>query len=579
MKELNYLDITKTNEGHIKLPSANGIHPDMGVGTAQQIQTNIHESDSTPYVFRKTPFRSTRETDKLVGASVAWNQLLKVPNNSKTDRGVTASFNSTTGVITLSGTSTTTYAWVFDTVDFVSGHKYLRTVNVLTNPNNIIITPWANGVNWTWTQDIFSCNASGVKSFGITGFSATNNLNGITLSANFVDLTLALGSTIADYIYTLESGTAGAGVAKLREWGFFDKPYYAYNAGGIESVNVSSHKMVGLNIFDEAWVSGSFDANGELIANANWSASEHFMPVDGKEYYFVNIDGISSSANAYVFYYDGAQKYIDKSTSLTANTVVALPANCAYIKVQYKQKIANVVNYPVCINISNPSVNGQYAPYELHEYPIADITLRGILKLDGSNNLYADGDTLESDGTHKTRYGIVELGALENWVYYSSAPGYFECVLPAAPYNNGECKCSLYMWSSATSIAGMTDKTIRVAGTKVYVVDSAYTSAASFKTAMSGVYLVYPLANPTTETTDPYTNPQVCNGFGTEEYVDRAVAAGTRDVAIPCGHNTEYMKNIVGAIEGIPLPPTTNGNYKLRCTVASGVPTYSWVSE
>ena len=114
---------------------------------------------------------------------------------------------------------------------------------------------------------------------------------------------------------------------------------------------------------------------------------------------------------------------------------------------------------------------------------------------------------------------------------------------------------------------------------RVYMHDSAYTTDTALEAALSGVYLVYPLLNPTTETADPYTEVQVCSPYGTEEYVDAGVAAGTRDVAIPCGHNTEYMKNIVGAIEGIPLPPTTNGNFKLRCTVASGVPTYSWVSE
>ena len=219
-----------------------------------------------------------------------------------------------------------------------------------------------------------------------------------------VDLTLALGSTIADYIYTLESGTAGAGVAKLKEWGFCTEDYYAYNAGGIESVNVSKHIMR-----------------------------------DGDD---------------------------------------------------------NII--------------GEYALD-------SDLTLRGILKLDGSNNLYADGDVYHSDGTVD-----------RNWAERA--------------YQAGDASDGSTMITDGTTT-------------------------------------VYKLQTPTTETADPYTEVQVCSPYGTEEFVDAGVAAGTRDVAIPCGHNTEYMKNIVGAIEGIPLPPTTNGNYKLRCTVASGVPTYSWVSE
>lgn len=50
-----------------------------------------------------------------------------------------------------------------------------------------------------------------------------------------------------------------------------------------------------------------------------------------------------------------------------------------------------------------------------------------------------------------------------------------------------------------------------------------------------GTHTVYKLTTATTETADPYTNPQVCYPNGTEEYID------TRDVPIPVGHNTKYI--------------------------------------
>ena len=52
---------------------------------------------------------------------------------------------------------------------------------------------------------------------------------------------------------------------------------------------------------------------------------------------------------------------------------------------------------------------------------------------------------------------------------------------------------------------------------------------------MSGVYLVYELATPTTESAAPYTNPQIVDDFGTEEYVT--------DSIVPVGHVTKYMDN------------------------------------
>ena len=67
-----------------------------------------------------------------------------------------------------------------------------------------------------------------------------------------------------------------------------------------------------------------------------------------------------------------------------------------------------------------------------------------------------------------------------------------------------------------------------------------YADADAFKTAMNGVYLVYELATPTTENATPFTSPQSVSREGTEQYIDGKVASGTRDVAVPVGHETEY---------------------------------------
>ena len=103
---------------------------------------------------------------------------------------------------------------------------------------------------------------------------------------------------------------------------------------------------------------------------------------------------------------------------------------------------------------------------------------------------------------------------------------------------------------------------------QIIVYDSNYnqsTSTSAFKTAMNGVYLVYELATPTTETVSnpelrgvlkldannklyyygdtmsDIPNPQLVYSDGTEEYIDAGVEAGTRDVAIPVGQDSEYV--------------------------------------
>ena len=61
---------------------------------------------------------------------------------------------------------------------------------------------------------------------------------------------------------------------------------------------------------------------------------------------------------------------------------------------------------------------------------------------------------------------------------------------------------------------------------------------------MSGVYLVYELAEETTFSADPYINPQ--RSEGTEEFTDGL----TRDVMVPVGNESTYYKdelfNILG---------------------------------
>ena len=137
-------------------------------------------------------------------------------------------------------------------------------------------------------------------------------------------------------------------------------------------------------------------------------------------------------------------------------------------------------------------------------------------------------------------------------------------------------------------------------GGVVIVFDPDYTDATAFKSAMSGVYLVYELVTSTTETADSFQSPQIVDDWGTEEYVTTSI--------VPVGHDTKYTANLRAKIEmapdspsgngdyivrqangtnsyvplvipnELPTMPTTDGTYRLQVVVASGTPTLSWVS-
>ena len=173
-------------------------------------------------------------------------------------------------------------------------------------------------------------------------------------------------------------------------------------------------------------------------------------------------------------------------------------------------------------------------------YPLdANLELRGLFKLDANNNLYCDGDTYESSGKVTRKYGIVDLGSL-SWYYNGNlSTPIFQAIITNAKVNNINLICIKYtpkrnFWNTAGN-----DKCIAFGSSALNISDSAYgTSESDFKTAMSGVYLVYELATPTTETAASFAGIQVVDGDGTEEYVD------SRSVPIPVGHNTTYIHGL-----------------------------------
>ena len=168
---------------------------------------------------------------------------------------------------------------------------------MVKNPNNLIIKFNAfNGVlsvSDSTSSRVANCTIErSVTTFGIEGFSSNTVMDGVELIVNVTDLTTMFGSTIADYIYSLETAAAGAGVSKLKEWGFFNEDYYEYCEPTLKSVEGLQSKV-------------TRDADENIIAT---------YPLD------------------------------------------------------------------------------------------STLTLRGIPKLDSSNNLYYDGDTYESDGTVRRSY-------------------------------------------------------------------------------------------------------------------------------------------------------------------------------
>lgn len=584
-----------------------GYYEGMTVGNAEQMVSTKMVEESEPYLFR-TSGGSTdignRSYDKIVGGTVAWNQLINTSDfKTTTMEGVTFVVNGD-GTITANGEATN-HAMVSTRKNFVHNHVYC----LLGSPKD--------GTNSTYYLDT---GASIGRDYGnglvgkFTGASGSYyvrpyvrggaNANNLIFKPQLIDLTAMLGTTIADYIYNLEQATVGAGVAWFKK--LFPADYYEYNAGELLSVEgLESHDTVGFNQWDEEWEVGNIDSGNPTVANDRIRSKNYIPVVGGATYY--------TTSRICWYEYDADKNFIKvgNNGSFVENETFTVSSNCIFIKFKCMTAYGTTYNHDICINFSWSGYrNGEYEEYVKHSYPLDNsLTLRGIPKLDASNNLYYDGDTYESDGSVTRKYGVVDLGTL-NWakttqynnpVFLADIPN---IKLPATTSILANAICSIYKQVTAvdSNVAGA-NKVFAIG--KYYnshytlnVIDTSYSDATAFKTAMDGVYLVYELATPTTETADPYTNPQIVDDFGTEEYVT--------DSIVPVGHVTEYPANLRDKLQhlpnmaesdgkyliiqegrqmllapysapaGLPTAPTTDGAYTLKCTVQDGTSVYSW---
>ena len=435
-------------------------------------------TDSTPYSFRRsgggTLGTVNRETDSLIGGTVAWNQ--KVVNGNFVSSSSWTTQNCSLSVSGNVATVTATAKWgriESASISIVAGHKYFVSAMIKGDTDNYVSFISANkyvSVVDTFQTCAFIQSAPSTGNFKLAvGDRKASGWTAYAVKNVIVhDLTAMFGSTIADYVYTLESGTAGAGIAWLKSYGFFTEDYYPYHAATLESVKTSAHVMR--------------DADDNIIGN----------------------------------------------------------------------------------------------------YALDPIDLRGILKKDASNNLYYDGDTYEADGTVTRKYGIVDLGTL-TWTKWSAGIGdIFITTLSDAKHVSSNTETfngisSAFKLVSRATLNGTLIENVvalNILSDLLVHPTAMYTDAATFKTAMSGVYLVYEIATETTETASPYINPQIVDALGTEQYVD----AGTRDFDMPVGHETSYY-NLASDAQQIYDTPTADGTYRLICTVVNGTPSYSWAAE
>lgn len=346
---------------------------------------------------------------------------------------------------------------------------------------------------------------------------------------NVFDLTQMFGTAVGDHFYN-------QGVSYFRK--YFGKDYYEYNPGELKSVEgLAAHETVGFNQWDEEWELGGLNAQTGLpVASTTMIRSVNFCPCIPNTVY-AKTHNPTNLIN--IFWYDANKNFISVSGGGGNNlyTEVTSPDNARWFRMRTDSAYGAAYKNDICINISDPAKNGTYEPYVKHTYPLGNVTLRGIPKLNG-NKWYYDGDTYKGNGSVTRKYGIVDLGTL-TWVY--STVGSIS-VFRQASLNNIQNTGANGLMSNGYSVQSraansLQDKDVALASTwwssikNIVIRDDDHTDPAEFKAAMSGVMLLYELAEPTTESAAKYTSVQIPGA------VERYVA----DSIVPVGHETRQM--------------------------------------
>jgi len=243
---------------------------------------------------------------------------------------------------------------------------------------------------------------------------------------------------------------------------------------------------------NNGYVTGQFITYYGYLSGANTFAGfvTEYNPIKGGETYLIN--GIAGGSPAICFYTKN-KTFISgiKYNNRTSFTFTA-PSNAYYIRAS----VANVNKETAMLVVGSTATS--YEPYNGHTYTIQF--------RDGDNPLTVYGGTLDVvSGELTVDRASVDLGTLE-YVYDSTVPRFYSFdinSLVKAPLGNVVVNAisSDYIATSFDNLY-VTDKrngtfAVGTTGT-LSIINTLYTDPTAFKTAMSGVQLVYELATPQT---------------------------------------------------------------------------------
>lgn len=422
----------------------------------------------------------------LKGKTAAINQLANPTNGATTD----LSFTVSDGVLTINGTTVNANYKTISASGYKSiiGHKYyVGADHTFSADEGLYVYNDGGGVVCGYNSKEIIGTATAEKPFYIV-FASGKTFSNTTLRVMIIDLTLC-GFTASE---TTDVATLKA--AWLKKYGWPLPQYIPYNAGSIVSNN-AVYQLHGKNLFDKSQPlgTGNITDDGSIGSVTAYSHTGYIRVKSGTLYTTSGNVAAGSSRNA-IAYYDIFKNFISRYLpSESGGHTFETPANCAFIRMNLYQMTLDKLNE---IQLEEGSTATTYEPFYNG----------GTVTADSLNGIGTVADEQDEQGNITRLFAVVDLGTL---TYYKQGSNNFYALLSdTKTFVAGAIPnllCAKYPTSANGAVSKQADGTIFGNSNDKYVVicDSTHSAdtVAQFKTAMSGVYLAYELAAPTTDTT------------------------------------------------------------------------------
>lgn len=501
-----YMDAaTADAEIDLKADALAPVVPPMVTGSARGI---LGRSAAARFLYRQTSSGSGAAWLRSIhGRTVSYNQLVRNGDFSDGTTGWYAGhYGGNNSVSVANNVATVTKTAVVSIVEIsrgdfkiIAGHRYAIFYDAKVNQScDIILVAPPNTVpsgavnTWARYGTIYTAPANRTRIY--FGAVTANNNDTVLELRNMVcvDLTQAGLDSI---ITTPEQFEAW----QMEQFGH--KGYLGYTPGTLVNVNPTGVLTTGRNVWDEELEEGLLNVDGTVTPASGRYCSKNHIPCGLASKYYFYLEG-GNNFNI-ICYYDANFALVGYEQARKGERTI--PSGAVWAKFGL---YSTYTGGHICINISDPTFNGQYVPYNGHTLPL-DFTEHFPNGLNGVNDVvdkvYSDENGKFTEGD--VRFGKVDLGTL-NWAYHAATQVFFVITRIAGMKAAAVSVCSKYP-TKTTSPGGTNDgelstQTYFGAG-QPFVKDSSFgTDAVAFKAAMSGVPLVFELATPQHVT---FTNP------------------------------------------------------------------------